>query len=137
MRRIRRIVALSVAVGVLSPVLSQAAPPFANAQPAPTSSPYFALFNNRFRASPYQTLVRPRIEIHKQFDERQRQLDQLERQQQAAQKLQALYSPPPRFGPPPSSRGASRYIRSTGHETRFQDSRRFQNPLQYFQQQYR
>ncbi len=110
--------------------LSVAAPPFQNTYPEPTTSPYLNMVNQRNRTTPYQTLVRPILERQQQAAYQQSQLDRLERQQQALRPRLG----PPRLGPPPTNLGASRNIRSTGHETRFSDGRRFQDHLHFFPQ---
>jgi hypothetical protein len=107
----------------------QAAKPFENIQTPSRFSPYSILFNNTRSASPYQTLVRPLIENEKRFNESQLQLDQLARQQAIRPRL-----PPPRLTLAAPKRGVSQTMRITGHETRFQDGRRFSDHLHYFPQ---
>ncbi len=60
------------------------APPFSDATPLPTTSPYLNLFNNNGAANNnsanYQNLVRPQIEARNNYYNQQSQINGLQRQ---------------------------------------------------------
>jgi hypothetical protein len=127
---LKRQVGLAIALTLVASNALAVGPPFSNALPSTPTSPYNILYSTNRSTSPYQTLVRPAIEIERRFRDNQLDLDRLERQQNQLRQLTRL--PPPSLIGPQPKRGISRNIRATGHQTRFLDDRRFSDYKQYF-----
>lgn len=109
----RSIIQACFSFGILAAAAtnSLAQQPFANAQPAPTVSPYLNLSNNSAGRQPgaYQALVQPLLNQQAVNQQQQQQIQQLS---QAQQSLAA-------GGLTRPARGVSTGIRGTGHVAGF------------------